>query len=1278
MAMKPFLLDLPKTIGSNNNGCMGSNSGSSGGGGGLQVPDGSTAHSTYLNLPSPNIQSEIQDVNPVLRKLSVLSKQPELILQQQQQQQKKQQEQLQSGQLHNHHNYKYSNRSNDNSRKSGNSRKSCDKQIDDNDDYLLYNYDDQELMAPDEQPSVEELQRRRRRRALVPPKLITDGPSIDDDDAGSDKSITTSITNDNDNNDFGQQLSPINNQSSFIDNSISNKSKQSQRNSLPSFNVEITGCSNQSSIGIEQTSDVSISDHHSSGGGDNVHDDDNKCKSISPEIRDHYYDDGRKSPRSDDHSSPPSSSSSNLLGVNLNSPSNNKNNRRRSSVVVIPPMQICPGDLLVYSKVLTQRANLIAECGGGGFASSLLTDHDNRKSHKNTWSLLRLCVQFDRSGSRSKADQILCGLEEFLSNLAPSNSFFDESMLRYRGISWYEFQSRLEKRRISNDCSSTTSSSAISLINALSLGQTTNQPNQQYHSRFIDNSRFSSLQSNTLDTIAVNCPLCHRTQTIMIPAIPQPVVPPSQPPPPPTTTGLLTTNMPKAASYSVDRLLIQPNDTNLINGTENQTKYEVQSAKYYQRTDSVSTEQEVESIVDFEIADNPTTTAVVDQQHQQQNLEPLQPSSNSKTQQPINSGFTMNSNDIYGPGPAPEPSQFCRDCFQQFKREKRRREALWELFQSELLFLVDHLMVLKNVFMEPLKNIQVEGYAMFAEPEVLFGNLDELCLVTYAFCKEFLSLLIQQESSGDGIQVTNILNKLYLKNNRIASSTQAYHRYTLNYINALQYLETLRRHLEFIEFEKWCNRDPRCKKLQLTDLLVTPVQHVMRIPLLLKEIESKTYQSDEKRIIQSIIEQQEHSLRELDDKMRWLKNFERLLEIQRNILWPSVLDMDPKVFVPEFLKSFLQKQPCERLIVSPRRQIILEGPLMIMDSGKSIEMYVFLFDDLLLITRRKKGLGKKQSTLTDRWVTNCSGRSSSYSSVVGGSVGASNVVNPSASIAVATTMITGAVTNTNINNVITNVPGTGSISTAAAAAIAGAGTIVTSAAAAAAVTSGHHFTSGSLPGGSHHVITTTTASAGSITQTGINLMSLHGEPHHGPLTGGGGSISGGGGGGGGSSNNAACFKYVVYKQPLSLDRFYIHDVPGSDGSGSGSGSGGGSGSGSSSSNNSGLKNAFVLVCLNRFQQVITVHTFQASSESAKHTWLSKLRSTCDRWKRTLQSNQVFRSQKQSNTSGKNDTTAESQKSSSQRRQQQQQPKNDSEPSISYQIDDSQLTATTFT
>jgi len=93
--------------------------------------------------------------------------------------------------------------------------------------------------------------------------------------------------------------------------------------------------------------------------------------------------------------------------------------------------------------------------------------------------------------------------------------------------------------------------------------------------------------------------------------------------------------------------------------------------------------------------------------------------------------------------------------------------------------------------------------------------------------------------------------------------------------------------------------------------------------------------------------------------MKWLKNFERLLEIQRNIVWPSVLELDPKQYVPDFLRAALGRQPCERLIVSPRRQILLEGRLQLLDSGKPQDVYLILFDDLFLLTRRKKALSKK-------------------------------------------------------------------------------------------------------------------------------------------------------------------------------------------------------------------------------------------------------------------------------------------------------------------------------
>ena len=59
---------------------------------------------------------------------------------------------------------------------------------------------------------------------------------------------------------------------------------------------------------------------------------------------------------------------------------------------------------------------------------------------------------------------------------------------------------------------------------------------------------------------------------------------------------------------------------------------------------------------------------------------------------------------------------------------------------------------------------------------------------------------------------------------------------------------------------KWCNRDPRCKKLQLTDLLVAPVQHIMKVPLILKEVETRTEDSAEREQITQILEIEENSI----------------------------------------------------------------------------------------------------------------------------------------------------------------------------------------------------------------------------------------------------------------------------------------------------------------------------------------------------------------------------------------------------------------------------------
>ncbi|KAF8571595.1 hypothetical protein P879_00114 [Paragonimus westermani] len=297
------------------------------------------------------------------------------------------------------------------------------------------------------------------------------------------------------------------------------------------------------------------------------------------------------------------------------------------------------------------------------------------------------------------------------------------------------------------------------------------------------------------------------------------------------------------------------------------------------------------------------------------------------------------------------------------EREIKRREAVWELFQSELIFFIDHLMVLKNCFMEPLKKLQVDGYLMFVEPANLFGNLDDLCYVSHTLCRELIGNLIRDSTQHD-FGNTGVLLRPLKRWSEHSKDGQVYHNYCLNYDSALTYLDSLRKNEQFNEFEKWCEQDPRCRRLQLTDLLIAPMQHYTKIPLLLASIRRYTAETSEQDMLTSCLNKVESSLKSLEDKMMWLKNFERLQEIQSQLIWPSVSELEPRVFIPELLRHSLARQPCERLIANPKRQLLHEGLLTLNDGSKIIEIFAFLFDDFFLITRIKKQPKKKMITVS--------------------------------------------------------------------------------------------------------------------------------------------------------------------------------------------------------------------------------------------------------------------------------------------------------------------------
>lgn len=642
------------------------------------------------------------------------------------------------------------------------------------------------------------------------------------------------------------------------------------------------------------------------------------------------------------------------LTVNFNSSAASSRSRRRSSIAVIPQMQICPGDLLVYSKQLIDRMN---QTDDQPEPPQFLTI-DDKKGKNNIWSSLKFCAQFDNRTLKAR-NELLCSLEDVLASLTPS-TFVDEQLSHYKGMLWNEFLYETESRRSASSeglsiqqqeagelrtttkalddlrqlepikaqdsapvgvYSSETAVAAAELVQqqanngsggnikreslkiTMSSGAGSNSPSSTPQHLLAKQQQQRDNQHNipgsggaitrAISNRFKEKPRLKRGQTVdsvfRIPLIPSS----------PLKHAQLHQQTPTAhleqQDQELNELMTITDDSESIN-SNNSNSRDLSASKHNRSLSTRSSRgAKASRVAQLSTIGDSRDVAPLQQNHGDQD-------SSFDLEDTMDLIQRDGSKGTAGAKGAKFARQSSLSTLSSTitRTEQKRQRALWDLFQSECAFFFDHLLTLKNVYMEPLKKIQVEGFAMFADPDVLFGNLDELCCGVYDFCKEFLYIIMRTlKTRPEELNATDVLIKLYKKNPKIDHLRGVYHRYTLNYINALTYLESLRKQIEFVEFEKWSSRDVRCKKLQLTDLLVAPVQHIMRVPIILKDIESHTENPKDRDEIRAILAVEEASLRELDDKMRWLKNFERLLEIQKNINWPSVIELDSKLFIPE-------------------------------------------------------------------------------------------------------------------------------------------------------------------------------------------------------------------------------------------------------------------------------------------------------------------------------------------------------------------------------------------
>ncbi|XP_015668353.1 pleckstrin homology domain-containing family G member 7 [Protobothrops mucrosquamatus] len=291
--------------------------------------------------------------------------------------------------------------------------------------------------------------------------------------------------------------------------------------------------------------------------------------------------------------------------------------------------------------------------------------------------------------------------------------------------------------------------------------------------------------------------------------------------------------------------------------------------------------------------------------------------------------------------------------------DTKKKEAVWELFTTECNYFLDHLLVLKMIFMDTLKYLQSKEFLPDVDPGLLFANLEELNQVTLSFVTSLFSTiedhLLRRTPSLDFI---GVLTKHFQGN-----LCQSHQIYCLTYTSAIFYLEKLKKRDDFGTYLKWCERNKECKRLRLAEMLVAPLHKLTRYPLLLKNI-WKNIETAEKVIINSLKEKVETSIRDLEGKVKWLDNFQKFKQLQEIIIWPSLWDQDKRYFVPESLKYMLRDNPHENILSPTKRSLVVEGRLILAESMRFTDVYLFLFDDLLLITKPNRYKKKFDLSLT--------------------------------------------------------------------------------------------------------------------------------------------------------------------------------------------------------------------------------------------------------------------------------------------------------------------------
>ncbi|TSL61280.1 Pleckstrin homology domain-containing family G member 5 [Bagarius yarrelli] len=292
------------------------------------------------------------------------------------------------------------------------------------------------------------------------------------------------------------------------------------------------------------------------------------------------------------------------------------------------------------------------------------------------------------------------------------------------------------------------------------------------------------------------------------------------------------------------------------------------------------------------------------------------------------------------------------------RRQFHQQEAIWELLHTEATY-IKKLKVITELFLCGLLNLQDCGLLNEVEPAKLFSNIPELVRVHTALWSQVMAPALQKARQGRSpLDPTDLFQGFQT----FASRFQPYLRYCMEEESCMEYMRAQLRDNELFRiYVTWAEGNKLCNRLKLADMLAKPHQRLTKYPLLLKTILKKTDDAAAKDSLLSMVASVESFINSVDSQMLQRQERQKLAAISARVESYEAVEGGSEE-VERIVKEFNHidlTAPMIAVSSEKTRQLHLEGALRMKEGKDSrMEVYCFLFTDLLLITKPVKRLEK--------------------------------------------------------------------------------------------------------------------------------------------------------------------------------------------------------------------------------------------------------------------------------------------------------------------------------